>query len=201
MSRKQQGFTLLELIVAIAVFAIMATMAHSGLSSVLNTREQAEQQAERLAQLQKAFLIIGRDIEQAVNRTIRDNYANEVDPLVGGGYGTSVLELSRTGRNNPMQLQRSHLQRVAYMLSEEELIRQSWQVVDRSLDTEPYESVLMENVQSIELRFMDAEKQWQQQWPSFAADPDAEPTLPRAVEVKLELEGWGEVVRIFEVVG
>jgi len=198
---RQRGFTLLELVVAIAIFGLMSAMAYGGLNSVLNTRDHADRQADRLAQVQKAFTILGRDIEQAVNRPVRDNYTGEMLPLSGSGYGSAVLELSRTGQRNPMGQQRSHLQRVAYALADGSLQRQSWRVVDRSSDSEPQQSLLLDNVKTVELRFMDKDHQWQPQWPSVAADPDAPPTLPRAVEITLELDDWGRLSRIFEVGG
>jgi general secretion pathway protein J len=198
---RQRGFTLLELVVAIAIFGLMSAMAYGGLNSVLNTRDYADRQAERLAEVQKAFTIIGRDITQAVNREARDNYAGELLPLLGGGYGSAVLELSRTGRRNPLGQQRSSLQRVAYLLADGGLQRQSWPVLDRSVDTEPQSSQLLTKVKTVELRFMDKNHEWQPQWPSVTANPNDPATLPRAVEVTLDLEDWGRLNRIFEVAG
>ncbi len=198
---RQRGFTLLELVVAIAIFGLMAAMAYGGLNSVLNTRDHADHQADRLAEIQKAFTIIGRDITQAVNREARDNYGSETLPLLGGGYGSAVLELSRTGRRNPLAQPRSSLQRVAYLFAEGELRRQIWQVLDRSSDTEPQSSQLLTKVKAVELRFMDKNYEWQPQWPSVTANPTDPPLLPLAVELTLELEDWGRFSRIFEVAG
>ena len=198
-SRSERGFTLLELVVAIAIFGLMSAMAYSGLASALNTRDYADQQADRLAEIQKAFSIIGRDVEQAVNRPVRDNYASELLPLLGGGYGSAVLELTHAGYRNPMGLQRSSLQRVAYVLEDGKLQRQSWWVLDRSIDSAPQVSPLLTKVKTVELRFMDENHTWQPQWPSVTANPNNPPTLPNAVEVTLELEDWGRLTRIFEV--
>lgn len=198
---RQRGFTLLELVVAIAIFGLMSVMAYGGLNSVLNTRDHADRQADRLAEVQKAFTIIGRDIEQTLNRPVRDNYGTEMLPLLGSGDGAILLELSRSGRRNPMGQLRSSLQRVAYRLAEKELRRQSWAVLDRSVDSEPQGSRLLTRVKAVELRFMDKGQQWQPQWPSVSAAPGAAPTLPRAVEITLDLEDWGRLSRIFEVAG
>ncbi len=85
--------------------------------------------------------------------------------------------------------------------SENKLTRQSWPVLDQALDSVPYEAVVLENISAIDLRFMGADHQWQPQWPSLNAVATDPPTLPRAVEVTLDLEDWGRITRIFEVVG
>jgi len=200
---QQKGFTLLELVIAMGVFALMSAMAYSGLNSVMNTRAHADVQADRLAQLQKAFLIIGRDIEQAIERPVRDNYADVLEPISGGGYGSSILELSRTGRANPMGLPRSHLQRVGYEVQDDQLLRKVWPVLDRALDTEPYEGVMLEGIKAVDLRFMDGNKEWQTQWPqpNLGGTSTAPAVMPWAVEITIDLEDWGRIRRIFEVVG
>lgn len=200
---RQQGFTLLELVIAIGIFALMSAMAYGGLNSALSTREHADAQAERLAQLQKAMLIISRDIEQALDREVRDIYGDPQPALSGGGYGSSILEFSRSGRANPMAQQRSHLQRVGYLVAEDRLLRQLWPVLDRAIDTTPFEAVLLEGVSQVDLRFMDQDRQWQPQWPPLnPGNPNqAAPGLPRAVELSLDLEDWGRVRRVFEIVG
>jgi general secretion pathway protein J len=200
--KREKGFTLLELMIAIMIFAIMSAMAYGGLNSALNTRDHADAQAERLAQLQKTMMIMERDIEQAIDRPVRNNYGDTQPALSGSGYGSSLLEFSRSGRPNPMQLQRSNLERVGYLLQEDKLLRQLWPVLDRSLDSEPYEALLLDKVKGIDLRFLDENKQWQTQWPS-ATPPDPNqpppPAMPRAVEITLDLEDWGRIRRVFEV--
>ena len=207
MNKHSQGFTLLELLVAVVVFAIMATMAYSSLGIALSHRQQAEVQAERLAELQKVFTIMGRDIEQAINRPVRGNYAygpaDKEAPLKGSEYGSSILELTRTGLSNPMKMKRSRLQRVGYVLSEGDLVRQSWFVLDRIPDTEPYESVILSEVESVQLQFMNDQYQWRPSWPENTATTQSPSpfVMPRAVEVIVELEHWGRMRRVFEVAG
>ena len=204
MMQRQAGFTLLEMVVAVGIFALMSALAYGSLSNALNTRIHTDAQTERLAQLQKAMLIISRDVEQAIERPVRDNYGDELPPFSGGGFGSTILEFSRTGRANPMGQQRSHLQRVGYVMTENQLLRQAWPVVDRSLDSEPFEAVLLQGVAGIDLRFMDKDKTWQAEWPqnNLSSSPNqTPPTMPRAVEVTLDLEDWGRVRRVFEVVG
>ncbi len=96
--KSEAGFTLIEIVVAMGIFAMMSAMAFGGLMSAGDTREHTELQSDRLAELQKAFMILGRDVEQTINREIRNIYADDLPPLSGGAYGSTVLELSRNGR-------------------------------------------------------------------------------------------------------
>ena len=197
---RQAGFTLLELLVAISLFAIMSAMAYGTLNQVLDTQFRAEEQAERLAELQKAFAIISGDLQQTVARAVRDNYADGIAAMTGGSVGTAALEFSRLGWRNPAGWSRSHVQRVSYGLDEQRLVRRNWWVLDRSTDSEPVEAVLLDGVDALEVRFMDEKRQWQEFWPG-AGQEDNVDVLPLAVEVTVELQGWGRINRIYRVPG
>ncbi len=188
------GFTLMELLVALAIFAIMSMMAYGGLSSMLNAREQTGEAADRLTQLQKGFMRLQQDIEQIVARGVRDKFGDSLPVLTGGQL--PLLELTRGGRSNPAGLSRSALQRVSYRLEDGRLLRISWPVLDRVQETSPYESLLMEGITDMELRFLDEE--WVGSWPP-PGEAGKVPLLPRAVEVRLVLNDWGEINRLFRV--
>ncbi len=110
------GFTLLELVIAMAIFAIMSTIAYSGLNNVLTAKERTDEQAQQLVRLQLAFTHMGRDISQAVNRGIRDEYGESQPALVGRDLDGYLIELTRSGWRNPIPQEerpRSSLQRIA----------------------------------------------------------------------------------------
>lgn len=200
-SPTQRGFTLLELLVALAIFALLAAMAYGGLNNVLQVSHGTEQHAARLAQLQKTFLWLGRDLEQASDRSIRDEYGDSQLALQGGEFGRYQLELTRAGWRNPAQRSRSHLQRVAYGVRDGQLIRAYWNVLDRAQDSQPLESVLLEDVSKLEYRFLDASQQWQSVWPAISLDGQLTQGPPLAVEVSLETEAEGRIRRLFRIPG
>jgi general secretion pathway protein J len=196
-----QAFTLLEIIVALAIFAIMATMAYSGLMTVLTARQQIEQQAVQLAQLQMAFTWLGRDIEQLVRRPIRDQYGDHQPILQGSSL---QLELTHAGWNNPIQQPRSSLQRVAYYLEKQTLWRAQWWTLDRAATEEPVVTSLLAEVTMLQLRYLDEHLDWHEQWisaNSLTNTPVEQPSLPKlqAIEVTLISEKLGEFVRLFQV--
>ncbi len=192
-----QGFTLLELLVALLIFAVLAVMAYGGLQVVLDAQDRTEQQSARLAELQTCFAILGRDIEQIIDRDIRDNYGEVKGALLGDGF---TLEFTRIGWRNPGGFRRSHLQRVAYVVDEGRLMRQRWQVLDRAQNSTPVDNDLLDNVHALEVRFLDQQQNWQSQWPPQTIGTNAVTGLPRAVEVVVDVEGWGRIRRLFSVV-
>ena len=193
------GFTLLELLVAMALLALMSVMAFAGLDSVLGGEEQNRLAADRLGRLELGFSLIGRDLEQAAEREVRDAFGDPLPAMRGGGTGTVPLEFTQAGWVNPMGQPRAHLQRVELRLEEDRLVRRAWRVLDRVADSEAAERILFGGVRGLRLRFLDGADQWQDAWPPLGNDK-ASP-LPRAVEVTVELEDWGEIPRLFLVPG
>jgi general secretion pathway protein J len=202
-TQKLAGFTLLELLVAVAVFAILSSMAYGGLRNVIDNSQQTELSMQRLQQVQLAMLKISRDFSQLSQRNIRDEYGNPNNYIMAGEGGDVFIEFSRGGRRNPAQLLRSHLLRVAYKLEENTLSRLHWPHLDRTQEMQAYESVLLEDVENASIRFLDNNNEWHNEWPplSTTGQPgDAVPALS-AIEFTLELQDWGELVRIFQVSG
>lgn len=191
------GFTLIELVVALAIFALLSVMAYSGLRLVLDARERTAQQAERLATLQLAFTVIGRDLEQAVNRPVRDEFGDRAVAMNGTG---TQIEFTRAGWRNPAGLRRSELQRVAYILEGATLRRLSWSSLDRVQSSAPFATTLLEGVQEVEIRFLDTQEQWLTFWPAPEAGTPAASALPRAVEISVETEHWGRITRLFRTI-
>lgn len=199
--KQQSGFTLLELLVALAIFGLLAAMAYGGLNSVMTARQVTEQHAARLTQLQMAFLWLGRDIEQTIDRPIRDDYGDQQPALLGVEFGRYQLELTRSGWRNPAFRPRSHLQRVAYGLKDGQLIRAYWTMLDRAQDSQPLETVLLDDVIKLELRFLDDNSQWSTVWPDTTAGTAASTHPPKAVEVTVETGAEGRITRLFQVPG
>jgi general secretion pathway protein J len=151
------GFTLLELLVAMAIFAILGTLALSGYTELQQQSEYAEQRLERLREVQRAMQAIGQDLAQIEPRPIREPLGESLIPAVLATdsieYG---LQFTRAGWSNTAGLARPTLQRVGYRLDGEGLWRDHWPVLDRTLVTEPTRVKLLGKVRSVRFRFMNA---------------------------------------------
>lgn len=194
------GFTLLELLIAITIFAVIGAMALGGYNQLLTQRERADVSMARIRATQLAVTRIAQDFEQLEPRPVRDPTAQtQRAALMIDTSGTYAVEFTRAGWSNPAGVQRSTLQRAAYRLQDGKLYRDYWTVLDRTLNSMPVEVNLLDKVTAFKLRFMDQNRQWQTIWPIAGAGAAGARNLPLAVEFTLQLEDWGEIKRVVEV--
>ena len=112
---RQAGFTLLEIIVVVLVFSVMAAMAYGGLNSVLRTRNGIEQSMNRTAEFQRTFMRLRTDLQNLRDRPARDSYG---DPEPALSYAEDgVLRLVRGGWRSPLDSGRSSMERVSFVRS------------------------------------------------------------------------------------
>lgn len=199
-SRHVRGFTLIEVLVALAVFAILSALAYGTLDRTLASAEILGDRMNRLQAIQRAVQRLDQDFLQLTPRPVRQELGESLRPALqtdnlGGG-----LELTRNGWNNPAGMPRGTLQRVAYRLEDDELVRYYWRVLDRTLSNEPVAVTLLDGVENLEFRFMSENGEFSAQWP-----PETRPGplglrhRPRAVEIVLTLVNEGEIRRLIEI--
>jgi len=193
--RRNSGFTLVELMVAIAVFAVLGLMSAQLLNSMIRQHEIIDVRGERLIDLQRAMTIIQRDINQVVTRSVRDEYGDQLGSFMTDGV--FPIEFTRTGWRNPLEHRRSELQRVAFEHRDTTLYRYYWSVLDRAIDTEPVEQVLMENVVSVSFEPIDG--YGDAYVPANAQGADDPQLQLAAVGVRFNIDGYGEIDRLWEV--
>jgi len=200
-----RGFTLIELMVAVFITAILLSMGYGAVNQALSDREALNARQERLLAVQTAMRLLTQDFTQLTPRPVRQSIGDGWLPAIIGAPGTnSIVTLTRAGWANPAGIQRPALQRVTYILENGALRREHWPVLDATLTTTTVRRELLDKVKSMTLRYMDNSFQWRDQWPQQALAGDATSNLrlrPIAVEVTLELEDWGKLVRLIEVAG
>ncbi len=193
-TNRLQGFTLLEMLIAISIFAMLGIAANSVLSIVLTNDETTKQFAQKLKSLQQGFGIIERDLGQMVARTPR---------LIEGGRGNTVLQVGdiipnvdgkalvfyRLGWLNPDgMLPRGSIQSVAYVMTNNELERWYFPYPEPEIGGDPLKTVIIKNVNSIDYSFFDGQS-WQKQFDATK--------LPKAIAIEVDIEGLGKIQRKF----
>ena len=186
------GFTLLEVLVAMSIFAVIGLGANQMLRTIIDTHEVIQSNNQAINSMVRVFSMMDRDFSQIVPRQVRDEYGEPLQPLIVG-TGKFYIEFSRTGWNNPAQRQRSILQRVAYQLDDGKLSRHFWLVLDRAEDSEAIAQDLLQDVESFRINLLDEEGEGTDVWPDFGS----EMVMPLAIEVILETKMLGEIRRVF----
>ena len=198
---RPRGFSLIELLVAFAVFASMAALAYGGLDSVVRTRAELVRQQTAFQELMRSVALLERDLRQATARPVRGNFGEPLPAFLGGG---DRIELTRSGFANPQAEPRSNLERVSYLLDGDALERGVFPVLDRAPGTTAEVTRLRSAVGAFRLRYLDGHNRWSDAWPPIpdaSAPAPALPTqLPRAVEFRIDTREYGEIVRVVELV-
>lgn len=182
------GFTLVEVLVAMVVFAIIGLASAAVINTMMRTNEQSADARENLSELQRAMFLLEQDLRQAVSRRTPE-----------GDYYV------RAGWFNPGNLlPRSELQPVRYQIdSDKNLVRQHYTYVDMSRSQEPTERVVLRGVTSFEVEpLIKGEERDEMSAPMAAEDQESDSmAIPDGVEVTLETERWGTIVRVFVLNG
>jgi general secretion pathway protein J len=192
--KQHQGFTLLEVMVALGIFALIGTACYQLLHSMNVSRATLQAASDHRADVLKALLIIEQDMRHLIPRSVRsENSEKRLAALSSGGEG--VLEFSRGGFPLQRSIVRDSARRVSYRMEQEQgqpvLYRVVYEVLDRVEASPFYRQVLLADIADLGFRFMDNEGRWMSVWPPVAKDSEAEDDtlaeLPLAIEVAITL--------------
>jgi general secretion pathway protein J len=194
------GFTLIEILVAMAIFTIIGLASTGVLNSVINSDQLSSERFEKLEELQRAMLTIERDILQIVPRKVRVN-SEPVSAVISGGEDVfdsdaDGLGFVRAGWHNPqMLLPRSTLQAVGYRIQEEQLQRLYGNYVDNVIGYEPKVKILLSDIEDFRVSFLTESEQLEQ--PDEWKETYSSATLPIAISITIISKTFGEIRREF----
>jgi general secretion pathway protein J len=198
-----RGFTLIEMLVALLIMAIMSALGYSIYRQARIGSERALESLRRTREIEFGMRIMVQDFSQMVPRPVRDPMGETRLPALRGGLGAPTLvDLTRGGWSNTAGLQRSTLQRVSYQLVKDVVQRSYQTVLDATSNNQPVVQNLLTNVSTIQLNYLDMNYNWSQQWPPPTLSfQEALWTRPIAVEIIVNFKDWGRVRRLVEVAG
>lgn len=188
--KASRGFTLIEILVALVVFAALSAITWGALSQIARTRAALAEQQDRFAAVVRSVTDLERDLRQAIARPLRGNYGEPIAALLGT---SERMEVSRLGFANPRAEARSNIERVVYAIENRALVRGRYMVLDRAPNSHAESRELVNRVTTFRLRYLGSDGAWRDNWPQ--RDMPLE-TLPRAVEFRFTLEDIGELRRV-----
>jgi general secretion pathway protein J len=230
-----KGFTLIELMVALFITAIIFVVGYGAINQALRNHEELKEHQDRLSEVQTAVRIMVQDFSELAARPIRDPLGQNwlacfttqsADALSGStdaapssapaapddedtdtdtddsnpppdDGGPDLVAFTRGGWANPAGIQRPTLERVSYRFANGTLRRMHWTVLDGTEASLPVRRDVLTHVKSVTFRFMNDARQWVTQWPGLGSSSLR--TRPFAVEITLQLDDWGQIVRVVEV--
>jgi general secretion pathway protein J len=259
-SRKRHaGFTLVEILVALLILAIMAGLGYSTYRTARISAERTETSLQRSREIEFGMRVMASDFAQLSPHPVRDILGQNRLPAIrgtpgagsvtvtsaslgaagsssgtssglsfnsgsnnspglsfnsGSGLGSTtdpsavpMVDLTRAGWSNTAGQQRSTLQRVSYALVGD-VLRRSYQTnLDTVQGNKPVVQDLLTGVKGVQLRYLDSNQAWQNQWPetsTIQGGPNAAADIqsrPVAVEIIVQFKDWGAIRRVVEVAG
>jgi general secretion pathway protein J len=198
---RQRGFTLVELLVAMAVLAMLGALGFRGLGSILDAEARLQAESRRWSDVSLLYAQLSEDLSMAVERAGRDG-ADHVSPALllraAAGDPASAddaqLAMTRLGIGAGGAAQ-SAPRRVGYRLRQGTLEYLVWPALDAAPGAVPTAHELLNDVAELHLQALDNQGRWLPAWPGQQT-PN---TLPRAVTVRIVLAGGEEITRVLAV--
>ncbi len=201
--RSAAGFTLIEMLVALLILAIMSGLAYGTYRQARISAQHTEKALQRTREIEFGMRVLVQDFAEMVPRPIRDPLGQSREPALLAGQGDAdLVDLTRGGWSNTAGVQRSTLQRVSYQLVGTVLKRSYQVVLDPTSNDQPVVEDLLSGVERIEINYLDANQNWVSQWPpATLPSPERLWTRPVAVEIIVHFKDWGRIRRLVEVAG
>ncbi len=198
--------------IAISIFAVLGLGAYRLLNGEIHVQARLQEHSGKQQQWQRGLRKLQQDLLQISPRPIRANYGEPEAAFIGE---SDNFTFTHSGWHNPLQHNRSHLQRVHYRLGQQDddrdtlnedqgqqLLREYWQVLDRAPNSEPHSQRLLDAIDTIELRYLDDKGKWHSRWPVTVSNADnISSEYPLALEIRIDSLKYGEITRLFALSG
>ncbi len=188
--RISDGYTLVEILVAVAVFSVLAASAWVALNSLSSAAMAHRERSESFGALQMAVARLDADLRQLASRSARSSEGRPVPALAGTA---TSLEGTRAGWSNPAGIKRSTLQRFAWQLGGTELQRLQWPVIDRVAGSQALRETVLPQGVTLRFRYRDSSGTWHERWPLVTG---GQQDLPVAIEYRLDTPQHGQIQRL-----
>jgi general secretion pathway protein J len=191
-TKNQSGFTLLEVLVAIGIFSVVAIISYSTLDTYLDQRERLTSHYGKLERLQRLFILLQRDIQFSVGRKVRNG--GELQPAMLSAQGDALITMT-VAQADVQSVAGVSFKRVEWQLDGHELVRSQWNVLDHTGNIEPARLLVSDEIANMEINYlMFTQNQGLDSSDSLSADQ-----LPAGIELKVTLISGGSYRRVFAI--
>ncbi len=199
-SARMVGFTLLEIMVAIAIFAVLAAAAYGGMNSIVRAQIAVRESSDALDSLSRALARFEKDLNQAYNRSAWGAYGTIEPAMVGDSNGLAVTTMTITATSTGPS---ATPVRVRHTLVNGRWLRTQTAALDLAPSTPETARLILDDFSGASLRYLDAQLREHDRWPPANATLDgvSPDTLPRAVELRLTSKRFGEIRRLIALSG
>ena len=195
--KSAEGFTLVELLVALFIFALVASISMSFLYQTLDSKTVLENRTAALQEFKVARALLKLDLLHLVQRPTRGTYGEAATPSFSAGLRRKAepfLTLVRGGAGNPGGFQaKSQLQHVTYILKGSDLVRQVRSRLDPASATPVDDHVILKGVRRLDIKFL-VEGRWQNR---LVTTQGQGTEIPQAISLEMELSNFGKVTQAF----
>jgi general secretion pathway protein J len=219
----EQGFTLIEVVIAISIFAMLGFASYKVVHGLSLARDSITKNSEDLRWFVRAMNVVNRDLTQLTPRKIIDESGKTIAAF--DTHGDYLVEFTRVGVPNPLMVKRAKVARVAYRFSQEldseelkqieknelvlkavgdgkqgYLLRYVWPVLDRGNKDAPQMQVVLAGVNNLEFEYLEDKDKWNDEWPPTNDTGGSSVTdLPYAIKLKINTKKYGLLERFFQI--
>lgn len=196
--KKKYGFTLLEILIALFIFAIIASISTTILTKTMQIEERTSKHSKQIKKLQLSYILLERDTMQIIERPVRGNQMHLFPSFIGQ---KDYLEFTKGGNVNPdSKEKRSTLQRVAYMCKNNKLIRRIWDELDTPDRNKYHDTALLDNLKHCSFSYMGLHQNILPTWyQNNSNDKNLNTPLPQAILLKIKIEKLGQSELRFKI--
>jgi general secretion pathway protein J len=197
--KKNRGFTLIEIIIAIIIYSIIATISYRIVTSLIITKQVTDEEQNKWSNLSLLMSHLSNDWNKSIPLSVRDQYGNLLPPLQGKdklvGMSDAQLEFTVNGYlpNNLFYNTVIPPKRIGYRFYNGAIYLITWPMLNRVQQTRPEITLMMDGIKSFNLEYMYPDQTWKPVWPPLTATESN--VMPKSFRLKMVLKTGEEINR------
>ena len=197
---RMQGFTLIEVMIAIVIMAMIAIMTNQSLTAAITSSQATQEAVERVAAVDRIWVLFETDTRNIIPGMPSTANSKSIPPVYIDPSDQYRFSLLRAGYANPLHLPRTEVVRVGYRFEDGTIWRDTWVNISDNDERQAKPQKVLEHVEDMFIKALPAQGAtfsggpWVERWPD-----SGQPPLPAAIEITLKLEDFGEIKRVYSV--